>query len=195
MQCFRSMSGLFAALAVGVAAAAGCQPRVSLTEYERAKPSAVQQRYSSSMAVFANSAQDKQTIVLALQPTGAAPASTAPTGRDTLEPKGPMKYRAYLLLVVAATGGKCQIGQNILSGQVRATYYIYGADGQLKVIPDRLGWIETRLLPGFGGFDSDEWWIDGSFDLLMGTDVRLAGRFVARPAPTLVDRFMREHKL
>ncbi|MDD4890371.1 MAG: hypothetical protein PHU85_10615 [Phycisphaerae bacterium] len=173
----------------------GCQPQAKLDEFVAAKKDAVNQRYTSTMALFSNGPRGQQTIVLALQPTHAEPPPPTPTGQDALVSKAPMKYRAYLMLVVNSEGGEFQVGQKILSGQVRATYYLYDAYGQLRVISDQYGKIKTRIWPMLGGFDPNEWWISGSFELLMNTDIRLTGRFFARPAPVLVEKFLRDRKL
>lgn len=190
----RTLACVFMA-AVAAAGLAGCQTRATLEEFAAARPDAATQSYKSGMAIFRNDNRGQQTIVLALQPTNAVPKPIVPVGHDVLVPDEPMKYRAYVLLVVSKDGGTFQIGQKTAGGQVRATYYVHDAFGKLRVISDQYGQITTKVWPTMGGFDQNEWWITGSFDLLMATDIKLTGTFVARPAPTLVDKFLRERKL
>ena len=178
-------------------ALAGCQTRASLTESAPGSKSEVRQRYKSDMAIFSVSPKGRQTIVLALAPTGARPAASPPPGPDVpvAPPPPPLQYRVYLLLIVNSGGGQFTSGQRFADGEVRATYYVYDDKGQMAIQPDAGGTITTHAWPLLGGFEPNEWWVSGKFELVLANKATITGEFFARPAPVLVERFMRERKL
>jgi hypothetical protein len=193
--------------ALVVAAGAGCQSHVTLTEAPGlggGGGGGKAQKFSSNMAVFAVDGNSRMTIVLALQPTGVKPsvappppAGTAPAGAEL----DPLPFRLYLLLTVQGGGGaeglarSFQIGQRLSCGPVCARYYVYDESGQMNIVLDSRGTIQTKTMMLFGGLTRNDWWISGTFDLVMSSQVSLSGSFVARPSPVLVERFLRNCRL
>ena len=196
----RSLLPLIAALVV--AGGAGCQSRATLTQAPEFGGATQAQKFSSNMAVFAVDGNNRRTIVLALQGTGlqpAAPAAPLPEGVTLGPQQDPLPYRLYLLLIVQG-GGKgepesFQVGQRLPGGPVCATYYVYDETGQANIVPDSRGKIELKAWPLIGGLDRSDWWVSGTFDLVMSNQVALSGSFVARPSPVLVERFLRNRRL
>jgi hypothetical protein len=194
---FSLTAAALAALAV-LAAGTGCQTRATLVESAPPGANPVHLKFTSDMAVFNVDANGRQTIVLALQPSGQQRLATAPpppAGMAAPAQLAPLRYRIYLELKLQGGGGDFQIGQRLPCGPVCATYFVYNEYGQANVVPDARGTVQTKTWPLMGGIDPNDWLVSGTFDLVMSTQISLSGSFVARSAPVLVGQFMRDRKL
>jgi hypothetical protein len=189
--CFR-LAALLAMPVLG-----GCQTHAVIDDSGAGLSSSSPGRLlKSDVALFRNEEHGKQTILLAAMPTGAKPPEPPPPmpGMSAKPPPAPMQYRAYLLLTVESGGGTWRVGQPSGAVDVRAIYYFYDETGRPTMLNDRDGTITTSVWP-VGSIDPQEWWINGSFDLIMQGNRKLTGKFTARCAPLLVERFLRDRKL